>query len=317
MIEAVALSKRYGSVEAVRDASFTVTTGEIVGLLGPNGAGKTTIMKILTGYHYPTSGRATVNGMDVVEQPVGVKRCLGYLPENAPLYGDLTVREYLDFVADARSLGGIERRDALDRTLSVCGLISQMDRPIDELSKGFKQRVGLAQAIVHDPSILILDEPTTGLDPNQIQDIRRLIRRLGEDKTVILSTHILQEVEAVCDRVLILHEGRIAAVGTTEEIGREVKGDVTYSVRIAGSEPNKATLSALKSVGSISKIQKESGTHLLKVVLHEDASGEDIYRWAVDHDLLLRELVPERYRLEDIFSKLTVQASEDEGRVES
>jgi ABC-2 type transport system ATP-binding protein len=314
MVEAAALWKSYGRVEAVRDVSFRVNSGEIVGLLGPNGAGKTTIMKILTGYHYPTSGTATVNGMDVTEQALEVKRCLGYLPENAPLYGDLTVREYLDFVADARLLSGQRRRDAFDRTLAVCGLDAQVDRPIDQLSKGFKQRVGLAQAIIHEPAILILDEPTTGLDPNQIQDIRRLIRALGEDKTVILSTHILQEVEAVCNRVLILHEGRIAAAGTTEEIGREMKGNVTYTVRIPGSRPGREALSALGRIGSISEVDEEGETHLLKVVLHENSTGEDIYRWAVAHDLPLRELVPERYRLEDIFSELTVQTGDTEGK---
>ena len=315
MIEAVALTKRYGAVEAVRGASFRVDQGEIVGLLGPNGAGKTTIMKILTGYHYPTAGTVTVNGVDVTEDPVAVKRALGYLPENAPLYGDLTVREYLDFVADARSLTGAGRPEAVERTLEVCGLASQVDRPIDELSKGFRQRVGLAQAIIHDPAILILDEPTTGLDPNQIQEIRHLIRDLGSNKTVILSTHILQEVEAVCDRVLILHEGRIAASGTTEEIGRELKGDVMYGIRLVGPAPGAAARQALAGLGKVLPGGTENGeTRDFRLSAAEGVQGEEIYRWAVEHGLVLRELVRERYRLEDIFSTLTTRTpGEKEG----
>ena len=329
MIEATKLTKRYGQVQAVRDASFSVEKGEIVGLLGPNGAGKTTILKILTGYHYPTTGTAMVNGYDVSADPVAVKRGIGYLPENAPLYEDLTVREYLEFIADARKLVGQDRADATARALKLCGLEAQIDRPIDELSKGFRQRVGLAQAILHDPDILILDEPTTGLDPNQIQEIRHLIRTLGSDKTVILSTHILQEVEAMCDRVLILNEGEIAASGTTEEIGRELKGEIVFTVQIAGGSLSAAARRTLEEVGHLvtEKIShavtdspgaRESGLEL-RIALAEGRGGEDLFRWAVDNRLIVGALIPERYSLEDIFTNLTAAgtagAGEDAGDV--
>ena len=307
MIEAAHLTKYYGRVRAVNDASFSVAKGEIVGLLGPNGAGKTTIMKILTGYHYPSSGSAAVNGRDVTADPVAVKRSIGYLPENAPLYDDLTVREYLDFIADARRLTGSERSGAISRALKLCGLESQVHRPIDQLSKGFRQRVGLAQAILHDPDILILDEPTTGLDPNQIQEIRHLIRTLGSNKTVILSTHILQEVEAMCDRVLILNEGEIAASGTTEEIGRELKGETVFGVHLTGTSLPDAAGRSLEKIGHLvtDKSRAPDTGVELRVVLAEGRGGEDLFRWAVDNDLTISALVPEGYSLEDIFTRLT------------
>ncbi|MEE8440312.1 MAG: ATP-binding cassette domain-containing protein [Spirochaetia bacterium] len=307
MIEATNLTKRFGQVHAVHDVSFSVGKGEIVGLLGPNGAGKTTIMKILTGYHYPTAGTVTVNGHDVCTDPVAVKSSIGYLPENAPLYDDLTVREYLDFIADARRLTGRDRANATARALKLCGLGAQINRPIDELSKGFRQRVGLAQAILHDPSILILDEPTTGLDPNQIQEIRHLIRTLGSEKTVILSTHILQEVEAMCDRVLILNEGEIAASGTTEEIGRELKGETVFTVQIAGGAIPAATRRALEPIGRCvtERLRNEGAELELRVALAEGRGGEDLFRWAVDNHLTIGALVPERYSLEEIFTRLT------------
>lgn len=308
MIEATALTKRYGPVRAVHDVSFSVDKGEIVGLLGPNGAGKTTIMRILTGYHYPTAGVAMVNGYDVSSDPVAAKSCIGYLPENAPLYDDLTVREYLDFIADARKLTGHDRVNAIARALKLCGLETQIDRPIDQLSKGFRQRVGLAQAILHDPDILILDEPTTGLDPNQIQEIRHLIRTLGSDKTVILSTHILQEVEAMCDRVLILNDGEIAASGTTEEIGRELKGEKVFTVRIVGGSLPDGARQALERVGHL--VAEPIGPEL-RIALAEGRGGEDLFRWAVDNGLIIGALIPERYSLEDIFTSLTAAGTAD------
>jgi len=205
MIEASNLGKRYGTLEAVRGVSFSINPGEVVGLLGPNGAGKTTIMKILTCYMFPSSGSATVNGWDIFERPLEIKKLVGYLPENAPLYTDLNVLEYLSFMAESRSLKGNAKTERIEWAVEECGLKSVVYRSIDTISKGFRQRTGLAQAILHDPEILVLDEPTTGLDPNQIIEIRELIKRLGKEKTVILSTHILQEVEATCGRVLILN----------------------------------------------------------------------------------------------------------------
>lgn len=312
MIEAARLSKNYGPVRAVRDVSFSVGAGEIVGLLGPNGAGKTTIMKILTGYHYPSSGVATIAGRDVAQDPVGIKAQIGYLPENAPLYDDLTVGEYLDWITDARGLDGTERATAIARAVDLCGLDDHIDRPISQLSKGYRQRVGLAQAIVHDPAILILDEPTTGLDPNQIQEIRHLIRTLGNDKTVILSTHILQEVEAMCDRVLILNDGAIAASGTTEEIGRELKGETVYTLEIASSNVPDAVPAQLAKLGNIVEQETKQAVTTYRIAVGSDVSGEDLCRVAVEHGLLLRSLVLERYSLEDIFTQLTKRTEESE-----
>ncbi|MDR0291172.1 MAG: ATP-binding cassette domain-containing protein, partial [Treponema sp.] len=218
MIEVRNLTKNYGKVEAVRNVSFSVDSDQVLGFLGPNGAGKTTIMKILTGYHFPSGGTALVDGIQVDEDPVEVKKRIGYLPENVPLYGDLTVDEYLAFVAEARLIPASGRNKAIDSCLEACGLSAYRGRKIETLSKGYRQRTGLAQAILHDPAILILDEPTNGLDPNQIIEIRSLIKELGRRKTVILSSHILQEIEAICSQIMIINEGKIAAQGTPEEI---------------------------------------------------------------------------------------------------
>jgi ABC-2 type transport system ATP-binding protein len=220
MIEAASLLKRYGAFEAVKGVSFRIEAGQIVGLLGPNGAGKTSLMRILTCYHFPDGGWARVDGHDVASDPQAVRRLVGYLPENSPLYPDMKVREYLGFIARVRDLGGGAARRRLEWVVEACGLSAVYARQIRRLSRGYRQRVGLAQAMLHDPAVLVLDEPTSGLDPNQIVEIRALIRGLGERKTVLLSTHILQEVEAVCGRVLIMNAGRLAAQGTVEEIGR-------------------------------------------------------------------------------------------------
>jgi ABC-2 type transport system ATP-binding protein len=229
-IEVQNLSKLYGNVRAVTDVSFSVGAQQVMGFLGPNGAGKTTIMKILTGFHYPSGGKAFVDGIAVDEYPLEVKKQIGYLPESVPLYGELTVDEYLNFVAEARFIPKHERKDSIDKCLEICGLTGYRSRKIETLSKGYRQRTGLSQAILHDPPILILDEPTTGLDPNQIIEIRALIKELGKRKTVILSTHILQEVEAICSQVLIINDGCIAAQGKPEEIAGTMKGGDTWEL---------------------------------------------------------------------------------------
>ena len=230
MIEVKNLSKNYGTFEAVKDITFSVGSAEVLGFLGPNGAGKTTVMKTLTGCHYPSGGEVRIGGISVEDEPESTKKLVGYLSENNPLYGDLTPDEYLDFIASARLLAGDKKREAVNRALSLCYLEDRRNQRIDSLSKGYRQRLGLAQAIVHDPQILILDEPASGLDPNQIVEIRTLIRDLGKSKTVILSTHILKEVEAVCSRIIILNEGCIAAQGTLDEIA--------YNMGMIGSECN-------------------------------------------------------------------------------
>jgi ABC-2 type transport system ATP-binding protein len=323
VIELRELRKSYGGVEAVRGVSFTAATGSVLGLLGPNGAGKTTIMKVLTGYHFPSSGTAVVDGVDVVEDPIAVKRRVGYLPESVPLYQDLTVAEYLDFAADARALEGPARKDAIARSIAACGLSGVYRKRVEELSKGYRQRLGLAQAILHDPPILILDEPTTGLDPNQIIEIRALIRSLGESKTVILSTHILQEVEAICSNVIILNEGRIAAQGAPAEIGEALKGEERIRLRVKSSRPlDQSALSAIPGLRSVASFTPESASVYVAELSMPPAAGaadregaveagEVLFDWAVANGLKVLELERRRLSLEEIFVKLT---QEGDGR---
>jgi ABC-2 type transport system ATP-binding protein len=218
MIKVENLTKAFGTKVAVNDVSFTVERGEVLGFLGPNGAGKSTTMRMLTGFIPPTSGKITVGGYDMLEQPLKAKRLFGYLPENAPGYADMTVRGFLNFCAELRGLKGDARKKAVNRAVELCFLESVFHQSIDTLSKGYKHRTCLAQALIHDPDILIMDEPTDGLDPNQKYEARNLIKRMGENKAIIFSTHILEEVEAVCSRVIIIDRGRIVANGTPQEL---------------------------------------------------------------------------------------------------
>jgi ABC-2 type transport system ATP-binding protein len=321
MIEVRNLSKSYGNVEAVRDVSFSVGKDQVLGFLGPNGAGKTTIMKILTGYHFPSGGTALVDGIQVDENPVEVKKRIGYLPENVPLYGDLTVDEYLAFIAEARLIPPDGRKQAINGCLASCGLTAYRARKIETLSKGYRQRTGLAQAILHDPAILILDEPTNGLDPNQIIEIRSLIKELGRRKTVILSSHILQEVEAICSRVLIINEGKIAAQGTPEEIAGTMKGGDTWELVLkgAGPESGKEKLARLDDgIGSVQAATLEDGTVTVSFFIPDaDGSvaensaktaapaGERIFDWAVAGGLKILAMSRKKLSLEDIFVSLT------------
>ncbi|MEX2170362.1 MAG: ABC transporter ATP-binding protein [Pirellulales bacterium] len=224
MIEANDLSKFYGDFAATRDVTFTVAPGEVVAFLGPNGAGKSTTMKLLTGYLAPSTGYARIAGFDVATQRLEAAKRLGYLPENGPLYPDMTPRSLLKFFGEARGMSGeqIDRRMA--EVISLCRLESVLGKPIGKLSKGFRQRVGMAQVLLHEPEVLILDEPTAGLDPNQIREVRKMIRTLGETKTILLSTHILQEVEAMCNRVIFINEGRVVFDGSPSEFGADVRG---------------------------------------------------------------------------------------------
>ena len=221
MIELINFSKSYGNFPAVKNVSFSVRQNEILGLLGPNGSGKTTIMKALTGIHYPSSGEVLVNGLSIEKNPEEIKKMIGYLPENNPLYNDLTVNEYMDFISSARLFSGKEKKDAIEKALFTCNIESESKKRIDKLSRGYRQRLGLAQAIVHDPPILILDEPSSGLDPNQIIEFRSLIKKLGKKKIIILSTHILREVVALCSNIIILNNGEVAAQGIYDEICTE------------------------------------------------------------------------------------------------
>jgi ABC-2 type transport system ATP-binding protein len=318
LIELRELKKSYGGVEAVHGVSFTAETGSVLGLLGPNGAGKTTIMKILTGYHFPSSGQALVDGIDVAEDPLAVKRRVGYLPESVPLYQDLSVGEYLDFAADARGLEAPARKAAIERAISSCGLSGVYQKRIEELSKGYKQRTGLAQAILHDPPILILDEPTTGLDPNQIIEIRELIRSLGKSKTVILSTHILQEVEAICNRVIILSEGRVAAQGSPAEIGETLKGEERLRLRLRSPAAfDSSRLSSIPGLRSVASFSSEGpGVFAAELVMPPESSGapeagESVFDWAVGQGIKILELERRRLSLEEIFVKLTQEGSQE------
>jgi ABC-2 type transport system ATP-binding protein len=325
LIELRELKKSYKGVEAVHGVTFTAATGSVLGLLGPNGAGKTTIMKVLTGYHFPSSGLALVDGIDVAEDPIAVKRRVGYLPESVPLYQDLTVAEYLDFSADARGLDGSDRSAAIERAIGACGLAGVYRKRVEELSKGYKQRLGLAQAILHDPPILILDEPTTGLDPNQIIEIRELIRSLGTSKTVILSTHILQEVEAICSNVIILSEGRVAAQGAPAEIGETLKGEERILLRLKASQGgapglDRTRLSGIPGLRSVASLSLESpGVWAAEIAMPPASgagtgtaeAGELVFDWAVSNGFKVLELERRRLSLEEIFVKLT---QEGEGR---
>jgi ABC-2 type transport system ATP-binding protein len=327
MIEVRGLGKRYGPVEAVKDVSFSVGADQVLGFLGPNGAGKTTIMKILTGFHFPSSGTALVEGISVEENPLEVKQRIGYLPENVPLYGELTVEEYLNFIADARHIRSDEKQSRMERAIEACGLGDYRRRRIETLSKGYRQRAGLAQAILHDPPILILDEPTTGLDPNQIIEIRSLITRLGQSKTVILSTHIMQEVEAVCSQVLILNEGRIAAQGTPEEIALAIKGSSTWDLilktpGLESLEPAlarapfgaKAALEPLAAApgGSSGLVQLQLSLPGSGENLPEYAEAEAISDWVNASGFKILGMARKTLSLEDIFVKLTHEGVENE-----
>jgi ABC-2 type transport system ATP-binding protein len=320
MIEVKNLSKKYGNFEAVRDVSFSVGRAEVLGFLGPNGAGKTTIMKILTGYHFPSGGEATIDGISVEENPVETKRRVGYLPESISLYDDMSAEEYLYFAASARLLPKSVRRNAVESAVAACGLEGYETTRVSNLSKGYKQRVGLAQAIIHDPPILILDEPSSGLDPNQIIEIRSLIRELGKRKTVILSTHILREVEAVCSRVLILNEGRIAAQGTPEEIAGTMARNASFGgsdswelyLKGAPAAEMESRLARLgKKTGEVSAETLENGIVRLKFVMaggdDYSADGETIFDWAVNEGCKIVGMNRKKISLEDIFVKLTCE----------
>jgi len=310
-IEVKNLSKHYGKVQAVTDVSFSVDDSQVLGFLGPNGAGKTTVMKILTGYHFPSSGSAFIDGIAVDENPLEIKKRIGYLPENVPLYGDLTVDEYMNFAAQAHFIPKQQRASAINSSLDVCGLMDYRGRKIETLSKGYRQRTGLAQAILHDPPILILDEPTTGLDPNQIIEIRSLITELGRRKTVILSTHILQEVEAICTQVLIINEGRIAAQGRPQEIAASLKGGDTWELVLKGADAD-AVKEKLSSFGEVSNVTADNTAGgFVSVHFFVSAqsgsmdTGERIFDWAVANNIKLLEMNRKKLSIEDIFVKLT------------
>ncbi len=308
MIEVKGLTKVYGQHEAARDITFSVERGEVVGLLGPNGAGKTTTMNMLTGYLSPTAGTASVGGHDVLEEPMEVKRRIGYLPENPPLYPEMTVAQYLRFAARIKKTPAASRRAELDRVLELTGIPDIRNRLIRNLSKGYKQRVGLAQAILGSPPVLILDEPTIGLDPRQIIEIRNLIRALGKEHTIVLSSHILPEVTAICTRVIIIHRGRIVASDTIGNLARKLAGSSGLTLRLEGQEST--ALAELHAVAEVAKASsmgsREPGTFDLRV----QGRGDADVRRQVAHALARASCTILSMRsadidLEDIFIQVT------------
>ncbi len=304
MIELRELKKSYGETEALKGVSASIERGAVVGLLGPNGAGKTTAMKILVGYLLPSSGSARVAGIDVVENPLAVQQRIGYLPENAPIYGDMLVQEYLGFVAEMRGFANPEGRRRIVTAAVQCAIDDVLTHSIGHLSKGYRQRVGLAAAILHDPEILILDEPTNGLDPNQIVEVRELIRRMGETKTVILSTHILTEVEATCDRAIILIDGRIRADGKLAELTRSR----VQVVRLATGDPAgaAAVLERLPGVGRVEHRGSADGYDTFRLHLGEHGDvGEAVFDAARQHGWRLAELRRDDKTLEQVFREIT------------
>ncbi|MBW2260877.1 MAG: ATP-binding cassette domain-containing protein [Deltaproteobacteria bacterium] len=310
MIEVTDVTKFYGPIKAVDSLSFRLERGEVLGFLGPNGAGKTTTMKILTCYMPPTTGRATVKGKDVFRDALEVRSLIGYLPENAPLYHDMTAREYLRFIAEMRQ---IDTRDIVRRIKHVtrtCGLDGVLDRMIGTLSKGYRQRVGLAQAMIHDPEILILDEPTSGLDPNQIVEMRNLIKEIGKRKTVILSTHNLSEVQASATRVLIIHRGKIVTDASTDQI-QKTRGRNRYEVVLAAEDGSREELrKALRGIDEVEKVDaidvKEEDVWSFEILGKTDADlRRPIFKFAVDGGHTLLELKPEKASLESVFMELT------------
>jgi len=300
------LSKVYGSQRAVDNISFSIKTGEVVGFLGPNGAGKSTTMKILTCYMSATEGEVKVDDFSVDTQADVIKKKIGYLPENNPLYSEMPVIEYLRFCAEIQGVEKSKISSRIHDMVDKCGLESEKHKKISELSKGFRQRVGLAQAMIHDPELLILDEPTTGLDPNQIVEIRKLIKELGKEKTVILSSHILSEVEATCDRILIINKGRIVADGSSETLRQKAQGNEVLHVSIEDADNNwenvTKKLRALSSVETISNLKEGSYSIQSKPDI---SSRKPIFDLCVENGWYLTELMGVETKLEDVFRELT------------
>jgi len=299
------VSKSFGPTVAVDDVSFGVDRGEIVGFLGPNGAGKSTTMRLITNYLEPDAGAVLIDGGDVREDPVGARSRIGYLPENNPLYPDMLVCEYLSFVGELRGVTGNGAGSALDDAVQATGIAEVFYRPVGQLSKGYRQRLGLAAAILHRPDYLILDEPTEGLDPNQRQEIRRLITEIGKEHTVLISTHVLPEVQETCQRIIVIHRGKIVADGSTQELLVRARGRRTLVVEVEG-DGAEAALAALPGVEEVVESERDDQrTRIALAAAAEPDPRPAIFRLAVERDWVLWELHEEAGSLEDLFSQLT------------
>lgn len=300
-IEVNKIIKKYGTQIALNEVSFGISKGEIVGLLGPNGAGKSTLMKILTSFLPPNEGTAKINGLDVQEQANEIKKLVGYLPENNPLYLDMYVKEYLEFILSIFSYEG-NKAGAIKEVINLTKLGEEQHKKIGQLSKGYRQRVGLAQALIHQPQILILDEPTSGLDPNQLADIRQIISDLGKEKTIILSTHIMQEVEAMCGRTIIIDHGHVVADQSTDLLSDLVGSGQQLQVEFKEKVPQQM----LESIPYIIKVENTSGnTWLIETKENKDVR-EDVFRFAVEHKFNVLSLAQKEQNIEDIFRRLTL-----------
>lgn len=301
------LTKKYGAQRAVDDISFRVKTGEILGFLGPNGAGKTTTMKAITTFLTPNVGNIKVGEFSIHDQPDEIKKNIGYLPENNPLYSEMPVIDYLKFVAELQGIEKSKVKDKILEMINVCGLEGEKHKKIGELSKGYKQRVGLAQALIHDPEVLILDEPTSGLDPNQIVEIRELIKKIGREKTVILSSHILAEVEATCDRILIISKGKIVADGTSKDLRKQSEGREILKTRIEEGDKNDIfkALQEVSSIGVVDFVKNDDNAFEIQSK-PEVSSKKDIFKLCVKNKWILTEMTPIETKLEDIFRELTM-----------
>ena len=313
MIKVTELSKNYGSVKAVQSISFELKDGEIVGFLGANGAGKTTTLKMITGYLVPSAGSIKVNGMDIIDDIHEIQKQIGYLPELNPLYAEMRVYEYLEFLAGIRKVTGKQFKEALARVVEQCGLRGVVHKTISDCSKGYKQRIGLAAAMIHDPKILILDEPVTGLDPNQIVEIRKLIKSLGKEKLVFMSSHILQEIQATVDRIIIINNGKIVANGTSDELMGDFMGNILLNMEIKGAsaesiEHIQAKLPSIKYISlneanGIQSVQFEYGKN--------KDPREELFKYAVKNKWSILKMNPRTTNLEDIFRDLTTESNKD------
>ncbi len=315
MIKVDNLTKLFGAKHAVDGISFTVERGEVLGFLGPNGAGKSTTMRVITGFIPPTSGKVSIGGFDVVEHPLAGKRLIGYLPENAPAYSDMTVSGFLGFAAEIRGLRGDAKRKAVQRAVEMCFLQSVLHQSVETLSKGYRHRTCFAQSIIHDPEVLVLDEPTDGLDPNQKHEIRGLIRRMGEKKAIIFSTHILEEVDAVCSRAIIIDRGRIVANGTPQELRQRSDWAGAVTLRVSG-----LTASAVKdSLGKLRTAKKVSaeaqGTRITATVFPRTAGDGDLTREVLEatRNWQVEEMHTEAGRLDEVFRSITLPDTAKEG----
>ena len=308
MIKVENLSKNYGSVKAVRSISFELNDGQVVGFLGANGAGKSTTLKIMTGYISPSSGNVYYGKKNIQDDTSEIQRDIGYLPELNPLYSEMIVHDYLKFISEVRGILENDFKNAFQKVVEECSLNAVAHRTIANCSKGYKQRIGLAAALIHDPKILILDEPVTGLDPNQIVEIRELIKKLGKEKIVLMSSHILQEIQATVDRIIIINEGSIVADGSSDELLNDsVKGKADLKLEVSNADENdirdmKATIPSI----DIKNISKEDSFTSINIEFPSNGDPrEDIFKYAVDKNWVILEMVTSKQNLEDIFRKLT------------